>query len=243
MITHLDICVSTNKMLLDDLRTGITYPDGYTIYTSFQSSGYGQIGNHWESESGKNLLFSMVIHPSEVHASEQFFISEAIALAIYEYLRNETTDITIKWPNDIYWKDKKIAGILIENNLAGAFIKDCVIGVGLNLNQEVFTSDAPNPISLTNITGNAYNIADVLNKIRNNFLRLYSLGVTDREKLHSMYMKHLFRFGVNASYSDCNGDFFGKITAVSPDGHIHITDTDNKERIYAFKEVNFKATP
>ncbi|MCQ2335698.1 MAG: biotin--[acetyl-CoA-carboxylase] ligase [Paludibacteraceae bacterium] len=237
MITHLDICVSTNKMLLNDLTAGITYPDGYTIYTSFQSDGYGQIGNSWESEDGKNLLFSMIIHPSKIEASGQFFISEAISLAIYEFLSGETDNITIKWPNDIYYKDKKISGILIENNLCGAYIKDCVIGVGLNLNQEVFISNAPNPISLTNITGLTYNIADVLNKIRNNFFRLYSLGITDRDKLHSMYVSHLFRFGVNTSYTDCYGDFFGKITAVSPDGHLHITDTNGKERIYAFKEV------
>ncbi len=239
MITHLNICVSTNKMLLDDLRAGITYPDGYTIYTSFQSGGYGQIGNSWESEEGKNLLFSMLIRPSQVAASEQFFISEAISLAIYEYLSKETGHITIKWPNDIYYKDKKIAGILIENNLTGANIKDSVIGVGLNLNQDIFISDAPNPVSLKNITGKTYNIAYVLNTIRSNFLRLYNLGVTDRDSLHHIYMKHLLNFGVEASYSDGDGEFSGTITAVSPDGHLHITDTGGKERIYAFKEVNF----
>ncbi len=239
MITHLDICVSTNKMLLDDLRAGITYPDGYTIYTSFQSSGYGQIGNSWESENGKNLLFSMVLHPEQIHASGQFFISEAISLAIYEFLSCETDNITIKWPNDIYYKDKKISGILIENNLCEAYIKDCIIGVGLNLNQEIFTSDAPNPVSLKNITGNTYNIADVLNKIRHNFFRLYNLGLADKDKLHSMYISHLFRFGVPARYIDCNGEFTGVITAVSPDGHLHIIDSDNSERIFAFKEVQF----
>lgn len=238
-IHYLESCTSTNRLLLEALDRGDELPDGYTVYTSYQSRGYGQVGNSWEAEGGKNLLFSLLIHPTEVHALEQFFISEAIALAIAEYLDTEADSVSVKWPNDIYWKDKKICGILIENNLTGAYIKDCVIGVGLNLNQEVFHSDAPNPVSLKNITGKTYNIENVLSQILANFSRLLNLGYTNRNALHTKYIERLFRYNAPARYSDATGEFTGTITAVEQDGHLHIKNSDGCDRRYAFKEVSY----
>lgn len=238
-IHYLESCTSTNRLLLEALDRGETLPSGYTVYTSYQSRGYGQVGNSWEAEGGKNLLFSLLIHPTEVHALEQFFISEAIALAIAEYLDTEAYSVSVKWPNDIYWRDKKICGILIENNLTGAYIKDCVIGVGLNLNQEVFHSDAPNPVSLKNITGKTYNIENVLRQILANFSRLLNLGYTNRNALHTKYIERLFRYGTPAGYKDSEGEFTGTITAVEPDGHLHIKNSDGCDRRYAFKEVSY----
>lgn len=238
-IHYLDSCTSTNRLLLETLDRGEGLPHGYTVYTSYQSRGYGQIGNSWESEGGKNLLFSLLIHPTQVHALEQFFISEAVALAIAEYLDTETADVSVKWPNDIYWREKKICGILIENNLRGAYLKNCVIGVGLNLNQDVFHSDAPNPVSLKNITGKTYNTEDALRQILTNFFSLLELGYADRKSLHTRYIERLFRYGAPASYSDAGGCFTGTISAVEPDGHLHITDSRGCDRRYAFKEVSY----
>lgn len=238
-IHYLESCTSTNRLLLEALKNGEELPDGYTVYTSYQSRGYGQVGNSWESEGGKNLLFSLLIHPTQVHALEQFFISEAIALAIAEYLDTETDDISVKWPNDIYWREKKICGILIENNLRGAYLKDCVIGAGLNLNQEEFKSNAPNPVSLKNITGNTYSIEDALQQILTNFFTLLELGYTDKNTLHTRYIERLFRYGAPARYMDEKGHFIGRITNVEPDGHLHIKDSDGYDRRYAFKEVSY----
>lgn len=238
-IHYLESCTSTNRLLLEALDRGETLPDGYTVYTSYQSRGYGQVGNSWEAEGGKNLLFSLLIHPTKVHALEQFFISEAIALAIAEYLDSEATDISVKWPNDIYWRNKKICGILIENNLAGAYLKDCVIGVGLNINQEVFRSDAPNPVSLKNITGKTYSIEDTLGQILTNFFTLLELGHFDKNALHARYIERLFRYGEPACYKDASGLFTGTITAVEPDGHLHIKTSNGADRRYAFKEVSY----
>ncbi|MBO6035357.1 MAG: biotin--[acetyl-CoA-carboxylase] ligase, partial [Paludibacteraceae bacterium] len=174
-----------------------------------------------------------------VHALEQFFISEAIALAIAEYLDSETDSISVKWPNDIYWREKKICGILIENNLRGAYIKDCVIGAGLNLNQDEFKRDAPNPVSLKNITGKIYSIEDALQQILTKFFTLLELGYADKNALHTRYIERLFRYGEPARYMDKNGHFIGTITAVEPDGHLHIKDSDGCDRRYAFKEVSY----
>lgn len=238
-IIFLESCASTNRLLLEELENGAELENLHTVYTAFQSSGYGQIGNSWESEGGKNLLFSTVIHPEGVKATEQFFISEAISLAIVETLDAEAEGFSIKWPNDIYWKDKKICGILIENNICSSGIKDCVIGVGLNLNQKVFYSDAPNPVSLTGITGKEYDIKAVLESILEKFSQYYNLGLNDAAWLHSKYMERLFRFNVSARYSDGIGEYVGKIVSVEPDGHLHIIDSDGIDRRYAFKEVSY----
>lgn len=239
LVTFLDECASTNRLLLEGIEGGNSYPDGYTVYTAYQSHGYGQVGNSWESEGGKNLLFSTLIHPVTVKASEQFFISEAIALSVAEALDSEMDSVSVKWPNDIYWNDRKIAGILIENNLCGACLKDCVIGVGLNINQAQFHSDAPNPVSMVNITGKEYDIRLVLDTILKRFKELYEYGLSDRAGLHSRYMKRLYRVGTPAVYKDATGEFTGIISSVEPDGHLHITDPDGCDRRYAFKEVQY----
>ncbi|MCQ2350858.1 MAG: biotin--[acetyl-CoA-carboxylase] ligase [Paludibacteraceae bacterium] len=233
-------CVSTNKMLLDRLAGGIQYADGHTLYTAFQSGGYGQIGNKWESERGKNLLCSILLHPNRVKATEQFFISEAVSLAIANVLSAETEGISIKWPNDIYWNDKKIAGILIENNLSGSYIADCIIGIGLNLNQKKFMSDAPNPISLSNITNKEYDIEHILKRILDLFNEFYAMGEQNRSELHKHYISFLYRFGVQSPYSDTNGTFLGEISNVDADGHLHIIDDKGIDRVYAFKEVKYE---
>lgn len=239
LITFIDECASTNRFLLDGIDCGESYADFHTIYTSFQSRGYGQVGNSWESEGGKNLLFSTVLHPVTVKASEQFFISEAIALAVAETLDSEMDSVSVKWPNDIYWQDKKMAGILIENNLSGSHLKDCVIGVGLNVNQKVFRSNAPNPVSMFNITGKEYDVRHILETVLARFRSLYRLGLENRVELHKRYMSRLFRLGVQTTYHDATGVFSGRITSVEPDGHLHITSPDGRDRRYAFKEVQY----
>ena len=111
--------------------------------------------------------------------------------------------------------------------------------MGLNLNQDVFHSDAPNPVSLKNITGKTYNTEDALRQILTNFFSLLELGYADRKSLHTRYIERLFRYGAPARYMDEKGHFIGRITDVEPDGHLHIKDSDGYERRYAFKEVSY----
>ena len=140
-----------------------------------QTAGRGQQGNSWEAEKGKNLLFSLRIHPHTIEAAQQFILSQALALSLKRTPDDYTSDTSIKWPNDIYWKDKKIAGILIENELTGKQITSSVLGVGLNINQTVFHSDAPNPVSLAQIIGHEEERQLILESIIGNFTSLLAI--------------------------------------------------------------------
>mgnify|MGYP003526946868 CR=1 FL=1 len=127
--------------------------EGTVVSTSFQTKGRGQLTNVWEAEEGKNILCSILLRPTALPIKSQFLISQAISVAIVDVLNTFAEDFSIKWPNDIYYKEEKIAGILIENTLSSKGIDSCIIGLGLNVNQQSFKSDAPNPISLHNIIG------------------------------------------------------------------------------------------
>ena len=149
-------------------------PHGYCISADFQTAGHGQATNHWESEDGKNLLFSLLLRPSVIPASEQFVITEIVTLAIINALQDYIRQrITIKWPNDIYVGDKKLCGILIENALCGPTIDTCIVGIGININQELFTSNAPNPISLKQLNGRDNDREEIFEEIYQNILNYY----------------------------------------------------------------------
>ena len=196
-----------------------------------QTEGRGCGTNRWESERGQNLLFSLMIHPENLPANQQFQISMAISLAIIDALGQMVGDLSIKWPNDIYWCNGKLAGILIENTLKGNLIKDSIIGVGLNVNQRKFHSDAPNPVSLWQITGQETNREQLLKDI------LQRLDFKD--SLKERYMKSLYRRKGFHPYTDKDGVFMAEIVGVEDDGHLLLSDDNGKKRRYAFKEVQF----
>ena len=168
-IIHIDETDSTNRWLCNnpslfrdnpsllDNKGGLLSDNeignGVVVVADYQTAGRGCGTNRWESERGKNLLFSVMLHPENVPANRQFQISRAISLAIVDALGEWVGDLSIKWPNDIYWRNGKLAGILIENSLQGSMIRDSIIGVGLNVNQRAFHSDAPNPVSMYQLTG------------------------------------------------------------------------------------------
>ncbi len=187
--------------------------DFTTVTAEFQQAGKGQRGNSWESESGQNLLFSFVLYPAFVTAGRQFIISQMDAVALKETLEKYTTGITIKWPNDIYWHDRKISGMLIEVFLQGDCLGRCISGIGVNINQTVFRSDAPNPVSLRQITGHE----------------------TDRQE----YDEALYRRHGMHRYRDKDGEFMAEIVGVQPDGRFILRDDMGGERTYLFKEVQY----
>lgn len=234
---------STNSFLRE-LNGGDACFDMELATTEFQTAGRGQKGNSWESEKSKNLLFSILLHPVYVQPSKQFCISEAIALAVVKSLKEIVADelvakdFSVKWPNDIYWKNKKIAGILIENELFGSTIRDCIVGVGININQQNFISDAPNPVSLYNILGVNTNVEEVLDAIIKQFVANVSMIENGQTALlHNEYMDSLFRRKGIYPYRDADSEFMATIKDVREDGRLILTDSDDKERIYEFKEV------
>ena len=227
-IVHIDETDSTNRWLREHGGE-----DDMVVVTDYQTAGRGCGTNTWESERGQNLLFSVLIHPAEVPANRQFHISMAISIAICEALGEYIGDLSIKWPNDIYWQGGKICGILIEHTLQGQHIKDSIVGVGLNVNQRAFHSPAPNPVSLWQITEQETDREQLLHDILNRFGRL--LG----QDIRTQYLSMLYRRKGYHPYVDQKGTFMAELVDVEDDGHLLLHDDAGHERRYAFKEVQF----
>ena len=226
-IVHIDETDSTNRWLRENAQGDCV------VVAEYQTAGRGQGSNSWESERGKNLLFSMLYHPRLIPANRQFSISMAISLAIVDALGEQIGDVSIKWPNDIYWRNGKIGGILIENQLSGSSIKDSIIGVGINVNQQQFHSDAPNPVSLWQIHGYETDRELLLNNILDRFSEYIGKDVKER------YMGMLYRRRGFHPYCDEEGAFMAELKNVEDDGHLLLSDENGRERRYAFKEVSF----
>lgn len=208
------------------------------VTTDYQTAGRGQKGNSWEAERGANLLFSILLSPRGVTASQQFILSQAISLAIAETLLEYYPDFQIKWPNDIYWQEKKMGGILIENELRGKNIERCVVGIGLNINQQTFHSDAPNPISLAMITGTPQDRDAILMRILEIFhTKLQAIACGETHAIVESYHDMLFRKDGFHPYRDENGIFWAAIDHVEPLGPICLRDKEGNLRTYAFKEI------
>lgn len=238
-IQHINQCDSTNAYL-QRLVAETDAPEGTVVSTSFQTNGRGQLSNVWEAEDGKNILCSILLRPTSLPIKSQFLISQAISVAIVDVLNSYLDGFFIKWPNDIYYKEDKIAGILIENTLSSAGISTCIIGLGLNVNQQTFRSDAPNPISLFNIIGRETSVPELLQSILERFNKVYELAYTNVALLRENYFNNLLFSGKMRMYSDESGEFIGKIVDVENDGHLIIEDVEGTKRRYAFKEIQFK---
>lgn len=223
-----------------------------TVVTAeFQSSGRGCGTNRWESERGKNLLFSLRLWPRRLPVGHAFALSEATALAVREALDDALSadalspseHFTVKWPNDIYFADSKVAGIIIENDLQGDRVKCTTIGIGINLNQRRFLSDAPNPLSLSSIVGHDVDRRTVLELFMNNIMHHKQLLDDDpdtaAESLHERYKRHLYRRLGKYKFRDGIGDFCASIVDVEPSGRLILRDENGQLRSYAFKEVGF----
>ena len=227
---------STNVLLREMLRKE-QLDEGFLIHTDFQEAGKGQAGNSWESAEGENLLFSMVLYPEQIAIDEQFILSQLVSIAIKRVLDQYVEDISIKWPNDIYWKNKKLAGILIESSLQGSKIKSTVIGIGLNVNQTEFYSDAPNPISIRQITGKLQDRVELLESIANDIMVMYSEMHT--KSIQSEYAAMLYRKDGFHLYQSEDGFFKASIYAVRPDGQLVLFTEKGNLRNFYFKEVAF----
>ena len=230
---------STNTYLS---RLAATLPGGTVIYTPSQTAGRGQKGNSWESEDGKNLTFSLLLKHPPVKARDQFYLSEAAALAVVEALKAEAGEgFTVKWPNDVYWQDKKICGMLIENSLDGTDIATCIIGIGINVNQERFLSDAPNPVSLINITDREHDLDALLKRVCSRIEEVVDSldDDTAREELHQRYMAALYRNdGTLHPFEDAAGNrFMATVADIAPDGTLTLCHEDGTTHDYLFKEV------
>lgn len=237
-IIRLEETDSTNRWLVNYTPRK---EEKMTVVTAdYQTSGKGQGINTWESEPGKNLLFSILIHPSMIPLHRQFLLSEAGAVALKSVLDRYVSDVTLKWPNDVYWKDRKLSGTLIQNTISQHRVKDCIYGIGIDVNQTTFKSDAPNPVSLAQILGHQIDREKLLKEIVEAFEKsVQMIENGDYVDLAAMYHSSLYRQKGYYPYQDKDGEFQGALVEVEDDGHLILHDREGRMRSYAFKEIKF----
>ena len=215
--------------------------DSFIVVTAdYQTAGRGQKGTSWESEAGKNLLFGILLRPTFLHPQEQFYLSEICALALVKILNTYSDGFTIKWPNDIYYGNRKVSGMLLEHTLLGASLSQSIIGIGLNVNQQTFLSDAPNPVSLYQILGEEVCRETLLKAFIERFQTYYQrLEQQDFPAIHKSYLHHLYRRNEWAKFRDEIGIFEGRIQDVEPTGRLIVETTEGTLRKFAFKEIAY----
>lgn len=253
---YISTTYSTNTLLKELLAKG-EWPEGERfLYTGFQTAGRGQAGNGWESEEGKNLLCSILLPPRK----DLFYLNVLVSVAVHKVIRSllfERSDllslseaVSIKWPNDIYYGDKKIAGILIENAILGNEVKYSIAGIGLNVNQTTFLSSAPNPVSLKLISGKETDIDALMQAL---MAQIEAIEAMDEAQVWAYYREHLYRREgfwpfverevstaptMNADRKT-EGVFLAKIENVRTNGEIELRDQAGTLRIYHFKQVRY----
>lgn len=238
-VKWLDSVASTHTLLA---KNPDDFDFGEMVCAREQLAGRGQRGNGWESESGKNISASIKWLAAGVAPSRQFFISEAVALGVCDLLAEEGIEAMVKWPNDIYVADKKIAGILIEHSLLGNKFSHTILSIGLNVNQRKFLSDAPNPVSMWQLDAKERELEELAprlwQKIRN---RLENIG--DGKALHDDFLSKLYRGdGRMYPFHDNLRDesISASIAGVAPDGTLTLDLSTGEARSYLFKEVSFR---
>lgn len=241
---HLKSIDSTNSYA-SQLMGDIKPIEGTLIYTFDQQNGRGQRGNTWETEPNKNVASSFILYPSFLQASRQFSLNKMVSLAVADLMAeliqpsDKTSEIRIKWPNDIYVGSKKIAGILIENTLRENNIQSSIIGIGLNINQTVFNADI-NATSLALITNKEFDLMQVLEKL-SEFVepRYLQLKANKLESIDALYLQHLYQLNEWHNYTSGNQLFEGKIIGISDIGKLQVELKTNEIKEFDLKEIKF----
>lgn len=242
-LIELDSVDSTNsfaRQLLSNSRP----VEGTVIMAKDQFAGRGQMGNAWSTEAGKNITLSVILFPDQLDADKQFFLNMAVALAVKDFCEFVLQDeVKIKWPNDIYYHDKKVGGILIENSISGTKIASSIIGIGINVNQEEFDESLPNPGSLIQIKKPAstavYDIPKLVEELCA-CLEKYYLQLRQRHFnfLDKGYTVALYRYQQTHEFKRGESTFKGEINGVAKDGKL-IIHSGGKELRFGFKEVEY----
>jgi BirA family transcriptional regulator, biotin operon repressor / biotin---[acetyl-CoA-carboxylase] ligase len=235
---------STNQTAFD-LVSKSKPSEGTTVFTFRQTAGRGQIGSRWDSELDKNIALSVILYPKSLPVRKQFMLNKAISLAVRDVvsdcLPQHYLPVCVKWSNDIYVGQEKIAGILIQNGVSGTHLQYSVIGIGLNVNQMKFADFVPNATSLQLQSGQMYDLELILKQICQKLEQYYLLlkfGHFDR--LDALYLQHLYQYQQLALYQRLDGRVFrGTILGVTDIGRLQIL-TDAKElETFDLKEIKF----
>lgn len=236
MIHRFDILSSTNDEALDT-----RYVEGDVVWAEHQTAGRGQRGHTWMGGEGENLMFTMVFSPEFLPPVRQFFLSEAVALALVDAMRDYGIEAQIKWTNDIYVDDRKLAGILIEHKLLMGRMARSIVGIGLNVNQMEFDASLPNPVSMAQVMGRKFDRREVLGSVAEHLLARYErLRDGDLEALRQEYCHRLYRLDEEHWFALPDGERFrGTIRGVDQSGGLLVEDRSGVVGSYLFKEIEF----
>ena len=254
-ITRFKTLESTNQYLQNLLNEGIDIVDNIVV-TDYQTSGKGQGKNVWESEDGKNLLFSIALDMSFLKAENQFILTQIVSVTMINVLKKYLPEesLSIKWPNDIYFNDKKIAGILIKNEIKGMMMGTSIIGIGLNVNQTSFNEDLPNPISMKMITGKDFDLDELLSVISYQLsaVSYQSSAVSQQTTVNGQqqifnfqlstfnYTNKLYRYKQWASYEHEGQVKEMMIIGYDQFGRLILKEKNDREVVCDLKEISFK---
>lgn len=240
-LKRLDVVDSTNRYARDESATLFSESGGRPVAVTavHQTAGRGQRGNVWSSEQGRNLLLSVLVRPGRVLAvANQFILSQAVALSLHNALLQYGIATKVKWPNDIYAGNRKLAGILVELDYSGPFVEQAIIGIGLNVNQTEFPVMDRIPVSMKMLLGNDVSVEDVMRDVLCNFSHYYSeMRWGCKEAISAEYRELLLGLGEQRNYVDTDGAFTAVIEGVEPTGHLLLRRSDGTLSRYAFKEV------
>lgn len=240
VVHHFKSLASTNAYALNMLSKS-NPSEGTVISTDNQSDGRGQIGSKWESAAGKNLTLSFIFRPHFLPIRQQFLLNQAVALAVRDCVHHYITSIVkVKWSNDIYIKDNKVAGILIQNMLSGSKIQATIVGIGLNVNQTIFITQPPNPTSLQLESGKSFDLEDI-KTILYHYLEARYLQLRNGQynQIQQDYLEQLYRYLEPALYERPDGTIFNaKILGLSPIGKLILLSSKGEEE-FGLKEVKF----
>lgn len=240
-IKHLGVIDSTNSYIRANAEQLWKAAGGaamVVVYADEQTAGRGQRGNVWHSLAGENLLVSIMMRPSSLLVLSQFALSQAAALAVCETMVGFGIEARLKWPNDIYVGNRKLAGILVELDYCGSFVEQAIIGVGLNVNQTSFATMDKVPVSMRMLQGASYDVEMVLSSLLDTFSHYASLlsrGIYDA--LATEYKSRLLGYNKVMRYRDASSYFEAEIVDVAGDGHLLLKRSDGSLLQYAFKEV------
>ena len=214
--------------------------EGTAVFAHEQLNGKGQRGKNWASQKETNIALSILVNPGFLPITRQFELSACAAVAAHRFFANYAgTDTRIKWPNDLYWQDRKAGGILIENIVGtGGLWNWAIVGIGININQSVFADDLPNPVSLLQITGKEYEPLVLAKELRQIFLEgYYNLKTDGFGNIYSAYNKYLYKAGKKVVLKKECRSFEATVKYVTPSGKLSVYTSSEEE--YDFGEVEW----
>lgn len=234
----LDSVDSTNNYAMAQLHAGLA-THGMAWHTREQTAGKGQRGKSWQSAKDQNIAMSIMIEPLKLKPEQQFYLSMAVALAAQVFFAAYAgSETKIKWPNDLYWRDRKAGGILIENIFHGREWKWSVVGIGININQDFFERDLKNPVSLSQAAGRNFDTIAMAKELHRLVLeKVAGIYTQPIEKLLASYNKNLYKKDAMVRLKKENMVFETMVKNVSALGILHTTDA--VERQFSFGEVEW----